>query len=122
MSWTPEQISEKQKSLIQNIQRLGDVEALEFTDFRQRDGLIYPLLYTLIPAKHQTCCAAWPYRGMTGPRKRYRNWICDPHADRHSRVGARWWGVDIGYGGEPLLIPINMRDGSLLCVGRGNED
>ena len=59
---------------------------------------------------------------MTGPRKRYRNWICDPHADRHSRVGARWWGVDIGYGGEPLLIPINMRDGSLICVGRGNED
>ena len=24
--------------------------------------------------------------------------------------------------GEPLLIPINMRDGSLLCVGRGNEE
>ena len=24
--------------------------------------------------------------------------------------------------GEPLLIPINMRDGSLLCVGKGNED
>lgn len=24
--------------------------------------------------------------------------------------------------GEKLLIPINMRDGSLLCVGRGNED
>ena len=46
MSWTPEQISEKQKSLILNIQRLGDVEALELTDFRQRDGLIYPLLFT----------------------------------------------------------------------------
>ena len=46
MSWTPEQISEKQKSLIQNIQRLGDVEALELIDFRQRDGLIYPLLST----------------------------------------------------------------------------
>ena len=45
MSWTPEQISEKQKSLIQNIQRLGDVEALELTDFRQH-GLIYPLLST----------------------------------------------------------------------------
>mgnify|MGYP000833005226 CR=1 FL=1 len=59
---------------------------------------------------------------MTGPRKRYRNWICDPHADRHSRVGARWWGVDIGYGGEPLLIPINMRDGSLICIGKGNEE
>ncbi|MBR3974120.1 MAG: RtcB family protein [Oscillospiraceae bacterium] len=24
--------------------------------------------------------------------------------------------------GEKLLIPINMRDGSLLCVGKGNED
>ena len=25
-------------------------------------------------------------------------------------------------GGEKLLIPINMRDGSLLCTGRGNTD
>lgn len=24
--------------------------------------------------------------------------------------------------GEPLLIPINMRDGSLLCVGKGNDE
>jgi RNA-splicing ligase RtcB len=24
--------------------------------------------------------------------------------------------------GETLLIPINMRDGSLLCVGKGNEN
>lgn len=24
--------------------------------------------------------------------------------------------------GKPLLIPINMRDGSLICVGRGNPD
>ena len=24
--------------------------------------------------------------------------------------------------GEKVLIPINMRDGSLICVGRGNED
>lgn len=24
--------------------------------------------------------------------------------------------------GEKLLIPINMKDGSLLCIGRGNED
>lgn len=24
--------------------------------------------------------------------------------------------------GEQLLIPINMRDGSLLCIGKGNED
>lgn len=26
------------------------------------------------------------------------------------------------YKGEKLLIPINMRDGSILCTGRGNED
>ena len=24
--------------------------------------------------------------------------------------------------GERLLIPINMRDGSLICTGKGNED
>lgn len=24
--------------------------------------------------------------------------------------------------GEKLIIPINMRDGSLICIGRGNED
>ena len=24
--------------------------------------------------------------------------------------------------GEKLLIPINMRDGSLICIGKGNED
>ncbi len=24
--------------------------------------------------------------------------------------------------GERLLIPINMRDGSLICIGRGNSD
>lgn len=24
--------------------------------------------------------------------------------------------------GQPLLIPMNMRDGSLICVGKGNED
>ena len=30
--------------------------------------------------------------------------------------------MDIGYGGEPLLIPINMRDGSLICIGTGDEE
>lgn len=24
--------------------------------------------------------------------------------------------------GEKLIIPINMRDGSLICIGKGNED
>ena len=26
------------------------------------------------------------------------------------------------YKGEKLLIPINMRDGSLICIGKGNEN
>jgi tRNA-splicing ligase RtcB len=31
-------------------------------------------------------------------------------------------GAVSAYGGERLIIPINMRDGSLLCVGKGNPD
>ena len=31
-------------------------------------------------------------------------------------------GAVAAYKGETLLIPLNMRDGSLLCVGKGNED
>lgn len=27
-----------------------------------------------------------------------------------------------GYKGEKILIPMNMKDGSLLCVGKGNGD
>ena len=35
LAWTPEQISEKQRKLIQNIQRLAEMEEPEFTDFWQ---------------------------------------------------------------------------------------
>lgn len=35
LAWTPEQIAEKQRNLIQNIQRLGDMEDPESTDFWQ---------------------------------------------------------------------------------------
>lgn len=31
-------------------------------------------------------------------------------------------GAVSAYAGERLIIPINMRDGSLLCVGKGNAD
>lgn len=31
-------------------------------------------------------------------------------------------GAVSAYEGEELLIPINMRDGSLLCIGKGNKD
>ena len=35
LAWTPQQIAEKQRNLIQNIRRLGDMEDPEFTDFWQ---------------------------------------------------------------------------------------
>ena len=38
LAWTPEQIAEKQKNLIQNIQRLGDMEDPELTDFWKLQG------------------------------------------------------------------------------------
>ena len=38
LAWTLEQIAEKQRNLIQNIQRLADMEDPEFTDFWQLLG------------------------------------------------------------------------------------
>ena len=38
LAWTPEQIAEKQKNLIRNIRRLGDMEDPELTDFWQLLG------------------------------------------------------------------------------------
>ena len=38
LAWTAEQITEKQRNLIQNIQRLADMEDPEFTDFWQLLG------------------------------------------------------------------------------------
>lgn len=31
-------------------------------------------------------------------------------------------GAVAAYAGQKLLIPINMRDGSLTCIGKGNSD
>ena len=31
-------------------------------------------------------------------------------------------GAVAAYEGQKLLIPINMRDGSLICIGKGNPD
>ena len=38
MTWTPEQITEKQKTIIRNIWRLADMEDPELTDFWQLLG------------------------------------------------------------------------------------
>ena len=43
LAWTPEQIAEKQKNLIQNIQRLEDMEGPELTDFWQLLGYRYAI-------------------------------------------------------------------------------
>lgn len=42
------------------------------------------------------------------------------YIDTDSRILRK--GAVSAQAGERLLIPINMRDGSLLCVGKGNED
>ena len=42
------------------------------------------------------------------------NYIDDSNMIRKGAISAK--------NGEKVLIPINMRDGSLLCVGKGNED
>ena len=45
LGWMPEQIAEKQKNLIQNIQRLADMEDPEFTDFWQLLGYRLSLIH-----------------------------------------------------------------------------
>lgn len=42
------------------------------------------------------------------------NYIGDDNIIRKGAISA--------YEGQPCIIPLNMRDGSLLCVGKGNED
>lgn len=42
------------------------------------------------------------------------------YIDMESRILRK--GAVSARAGEKLLIPINMRDGSLICVGKGNED
>ena len=70
LAWTPEQIKEKQDWLIQNIQRLADMEDPEFADFwhllsswtpspRRSSGRLYPQIFTtpvnFITAPQRTC-------------------------------------------------------------------
>ena len=31
-------------------------------------------------------------------------------------------GAVAAYTGQKMLIPINMRDGGLICIGKGNSD
>lgn len=42
------------------------------------------------------------------------------YIDTHNMILRK--GAVAAYEGQKLLIPINMRDGSLVCIGKGNED
>lgn len=51
---------------------------------------------------------------MTGMRHTVHNYIGDDDIVRKGAISAR--------DGETVLIPLNMRDGSVLGIGKGNED
>lgn len=48
------------------------------------------------------------------PFESVHNYLGDDNIIRKGSISA--------YEGEKCIIPLNMRDGSLICVGRGNED
>lgn len=45
---------------------------------------------------------------------------CDKYIDTDEMILRK--GAVSAKEGEKLLIPINMRDGSLICIGKGNKD
>ena len=60
LAWTPEQIKEKQRNLIQNIQRLADMKDPEFADF------FGSCLATMMPSPRRSSGRHWPQR-CSGP-------------------------------------------------------
>ena len=61
LAWTLEQIAEKQRNLIQNIQRLADMEDPEFTDLPSRG----------MKRQWRHC---WSWSGIPGPGARASMW------------------------------------------------
>lgn len=52
------------------------------------------------------------YRGLSF--ESVHNYISDTNMVRKGAISAR--------AGEKCIIPLNMRDGSLICIGKGNTD
>ena len=50
----------------------------------------------------------------------FEQYIHDNYIDTDAMILRK--GAVSARSGEKLLIPINMRDGSLICIGKGNED
>lgn len=58
-------------------------------------------------------------RGLELPYKDFFT-TCHNYFNIHSGIIRK--GAVRAENGEQLIIPLNMRDGSLLCIGKGNED
>lgn len=71
--------------------------------------------------------AMWNRIAMTDEIRTHMGWCVEEefhtihnYIDIHSMILRK--GAVSAKDGEKLLIPINMRDGSLICVGKGNPD
>ena len=85
LAWTPEQIAEKQKNLIQNIQCLADMEDPELTHFWQllgcRNAITPEIQRAALAAELMSCLAmqgddkhCWSWSGTPGPGARASMW------------------------------------------------
>ena len=85
LAWTPEQIAEKQRNLIQNIHRLADMEDPECTDFWQllgyRDAITPEIQRAALAAGVFWPCeiyyhapACWSWSEIPGPGVRASMW------------------------------------------------
>lgn len=71
--------------------------------------------------------AKWNRIAMTDVIRTYMDWASvDDFETIHNYIDTDDMilrkGAVSAHEGELLLIPINMRDGSLICIGKGNED
>ena len=70
--------------------------------------LIADLITDFLEEKHSACGVA------DGAFESVHNYISDDNLIRKGAISAK--------AGERCIIPLNMRDGSLICIGKGNAD
>ena len=59
---------------------------------------------------------------LRGPELHHNGFFTTSHNYFNIRSGIIRKGAVRAENGEQLIIPLNMRDGSLICRGKGNED
>lgn len=80
--------------------------------------LIYPMGFS--DRKRQTADTNYGYVENNEPElekeafESIHNYISDDNMIRKGAISA--------HAGEKCIIPLNMSDGSLICIGKGNED